>query len=230
MKIGIFETGRPPQALAQTFGDYPSMFARLLGPGFSTRVYDVQAEELPDRLDACDGYVVTGSSHGVYEDHAWIAPLSDMLRALRGHAPMVGVCFGHQLMAQAFGGTVINSPKGWAVGLHTYDVVMREPWMDDATEVRIPASHQDQVVVAPAEAEVILRSPFTPYAGLLYREARAISFQAHPEFEPAYAQALIATRRGRQLSVPLADRGLESLEGPDDRERLAAWMRAFLTR
>ena len=80
----------------------------------------------------------------------------------------------------------------------------------------------------PIGAEVILHSDFTPYAGLLYREDGAVSFQAHPEFDPSYARALIALRRGAALSEALADRGLESLSNPNDRDRLAKWIRAFL--
>ena len=91
---------------------------------------------------------------------------------------MVGVCLGHQLMAQAFGGRVIKSPKGWGVGENEYRVMGREPWMDGVTEtIRLPASHQDQVVDAPPGAEVWVASDFTPFAGLIYRDDRAISIQ-----------------------------------------------------
>ena len=105
-------------------------------------------------------------------------------------------------MAQAFGGKVIKSPKkGWGLGENDYRVVTREPWMDDGLEgdkdtvIRLPASHQDQVVEAPPGAQVFAASEFTPMAGLVWRDQPAISMQLHPEFEPAYAVSLIEHRR-----------------------------------
>ena len=228
MILGILETGAPPPSLAETFGDYPAMFAALLGPTLETRTYSAMNGVLPDRVEACDAYLITGSAAGVYEDLPWIAPLSDFLRAAKGQAPLVGICFGHQLMAQAFGGEVIKSPKGWGIGLQYYPVVQREDWMDAAAEIAIPASHQDQVVVAPADAQVFLASDFTPLAGLAYRDSRAISFQGHPEFDPAYAAALIEARRGIRYTDPQADAALTSLAKPNDRARVAGWIRDFL--
>ena len=76
--------------------------------------------------------MITGSAAGVYDPLPWIAPLKDFLVSAKGRAKLVGVCFGHQVMAEAFGGKVIKSPKGWGLGLHAYEVVRREGWMDEA--------------------------------------------------------------------------------------------------
>lgn len=140
---------------------------------------------------------------------------------------MAGICFGHQVMASAFGGEVIQSPKGWGIGLHTYDVFERRPWMDEATAIRAPVSHQDQVVRRPDGSRVLAGSDFTPNGALEYTDFPAISFQCHPEFEPAFARALIERRRHR-LDPALAEAALSSLEQPNDNVRLAGWIASFL--
>jgi len=226
MTIGILETGEPPDALRPRFGSYADMFKRLLGAEHDYRVFQVQAGDLPDPTVAIDGYVITGSPAGAYEDLPWIPPLEDFLRSTDHHTPMIGVCFGHQIMAQAFGGKVEKSPKGWGVGLHTYDIAAREPWMGDAAPIAVPASHQDQVVEAPPMARVVGGSAFTPFGMLAYDDRRAISIQSHPEFEPAYATALIELRAERL--GPLMQPAVQSLQTPNDCARVGGWFRRFL--
>ena len=228
MRIGVLETGAPPQALTPRFGDYPSMFRDLLGEDFQWRCYDVQGEGLPERPEEQDAYIVTGSSAGVYDGDPWIARLLEFLRAARGRTRLVGICFGHQAMAEAFGGKVIKSPKGWGVGLHTYEVLDAAPWMDAAVAISIPASHQDQVVELPPGARVLAASAFTPY-GMLEHGQGAVSLQLHPEFDPAYAEALIESRREARLSAEVADAAVASLRRPNDNARVGGWLRRFLT-
>jgi GMP synthase-like glutamine amidotransferase len=225
-RIAILETGAPPPALAAAHGDYPTMFRDLLGDGFDFETFGVQAGETPDP-SAFDAAVITGSAAGVYEDDAWIGELLDWIRAARGRTRLVGVCFGHQAMAHALGGRVEKSDRGWGVGLHRYRVESAEPWMTPAASaVSIPASHQDQVVEAPADARVLLRSDFTPFAGLAWGRD-AISFQAHPEFTPAFATALTAGRHDR-IDPALVARAVDSLKAPDDRAMVGGWIRAFI--
>lgn len=230
MRLGILETGGPPPALALRFGDYPAMFERLLGPAFAYRTFDVAAGALPRRPEDCDGYVVTGSPAGVYDDLPWLGSLKAFLVEAKGRAALVGVCFGHQIMAEAFGGRVVKSPKGWGVGLHRYDVVERAPWMDDATSFAIPASHQDQVVEAPPGARLLAASAFTPYAMLTYADQPAISMQGHPEFEAAYAEALLLSRRGDALGEAETAAAVATLRQPNDDARVGGWIRRFLER
>lgn len=223
-KIAILKTGAPPPTLAETHGDYPAMFDALLGVSQTT--FDVQAGELPD-ADAFDGAIITGSSAGVYEDHGWLPPLFDWIRAAKGRTRLVGVCFGHQAMAQALGGEVRKSEKGWGVGLHRYDVLSDEWWMNPPhRSVAVPASHQDQVQSLPPGARVTMASAFTPFGGLAWDDD-AISMQFHPEFTPAYAAALAEGRRGR-IDPVVVDRAHETLAAPDDREVVGGWVRTFL--
>jgi GMP synthase-like glutamine amidotransferase len=228
LKIGLLETGEPPGDLMEKYGSYASMFEALLGPEHSYRVYDVQKGELPADPAENDAYVITGSSAGVYDPLPWIEPLKAFLREAKGEAAMVGVCFGHQIMAEAFGGKVVKSDKGWGVGLQAYEVAEHEPWMDDARHVAVPGSHQDQVVEPPPGARVLAGSAFTPYGVLAYDDARAISMQFHPEFSPAYAKALIEARRGTRFTDEQADAAIASLSAENDRDRMAAWIGRFL--
>ena len=223
MKLAILETGRPPGSLAEEFGDYPAMFEAMLGPGFEIEIFHVQAGELP-APDAHDAVLITGSPAGVYDPLAWIPGLLDFIRAAKD-SRMVGICFGHQAMAEALGGHVEKSDKGWGAGLHRYDITRQEPWMDGASSIADPASHQDQVVVQPPNTDVIAASEFTPFAGLAWTDRPAISFQFHPEFSPAFAKALIE-KRYDIVSDP--DAAIASLDAPNDNARVASWIRRFL--
>jgi GMP synthase-like glutamine amidotransferase len=229
MKVGILAAGAPPSKLSPRFGDYPSMFRALLdGRGYTFAEYDVRAGVFPAAPEDCDAYLVTGSAAGVYETDPWIEDLRVFLRAAKNRAALVGVCFGHQVMADAFGGTVIKSPKGWGIGLHTHHVGEPRPWASGAPDYALPASHQDQVVVAPTGARVIGGSDFCPIGLIAWDDQPAISMQLHPEFDPAYAGALIEGRRGVRFPEAEADKALASLRRPNDRGRVAGWIGAFL--
>lgn len=223
MKIGILETGRPPGLLASTFGDYPAMFAGLLGPEFEVETYDVQRSPLPRPGDLA-AWLITGSPAGVYDPLPWIAPLMAFIRSA-GDSKLIGICFGHQAMAEALGGQVEKSLKGWGVGLQRYAVVREEPWMEPVAEIAAPASHQDQVVLQPPSTEIVAASDFTPYAALAWTDRPAISFQFHPEFSPAFATALIEQR---QDVLPDPDAAIASLDAPNDNARVGGWIRRFL--
>jgi len=223
MKVAILETGRPPGTLADQFGTYPDMFARLLGAGFGIEIFDVQAGALPE-ADMHAAYLITGSPAGVYDPLPWIDPLQQFIRSARD-SKMVGICFGHQVMAEALGGHVEKSDKGWGAGLHKYAIIRSEPWIDSAGTIAAPASHQDQVVVQPPNTDVVAASDFTPLAALAWTDRPAISFQFHPEFSPAFAKALIA-QRFDTVSDP--DAAIASLDAPNDNARVGQWIRNFL--
>ncbi|HKQ12583.1 MAG TPA: type 1 glutamine amidotransferase [Steroidobacteraceae bacterium] len=228
IKVGILQTGSPPKPLDEQFGSYSAMVQELLGPEHEFATFDVRNGELPARPESCAAYVITGSASGVYDGDSWIEPLKNFARDASGRSPMVGICFGHQLMAEAFGGRVIKSPKGWGIGLHRYDVQERAAWMDDAHSIAVPASHQDQIVKLPDDARVLGGSEFTQYGILDYPQRRAMSLQSHPEFSPEYAAALIELRRSSKYTDEQADRALQTLRQPNDRARVGTWLARFL--
>lgn len=229
MKIGILETGNPPPRLAASYPSYGRMVARLLGDPDDVTVFAVSDGHLPRLDDGFDAFVITGSPAGVEDGLPWVDALIGFLRAVDGRAKLVGLCFGHQVMAAAFGGRVARSENGWGLGLHTYDVVAREAWMDGADTIAVPAIHQDQVIEPPPDAILLGGSAFTPYGVLAYRERKALSFQVHPEFDADYATALI---EGHQPAIPHDEafraRALASLKQPSDAKRVGAWIRRFL--
>lgn len=228
IKVGILQTGNPPGPLQERFGSYSEMVQQLLGPAHEFVTFDVRRGELPLATEACDAYIITGSAAGVHDGDSWIGALKEFVQNASGHSAMVGVCFGHQLMAEAFGGRVVKSRQGWGIGLHRYELRARAPWMDDVSSIAVPVSHQDQIVEAPADAEVLAGSGFTAYGILAYPQRRAISLQCHPEFPPEYAAALIELRRNSMFSAELADRALDTLRESNDRALIGRWLARFL--
>lgn len=233
MLIGILETGRPPEELKTSYGSYADMFKRLLGAADNSlefKVYPVLDNQLPADPNECDAWLVTGSRHGVYENLPWMLKLQDFIRAVwQSEVPMIGICFGHQIIATALGGRVEKSPKGWGVGLQEYQVKQAQPWMGDQQSITFNAMHQDQVVDLPANAEVIASSEFCEYAGLVYG-GKILTFQGHPEFSTDFEAQLLKLRRGAVIPNDLADQALTNLEDgelkPEDQS--GQWMARFL--
>ncbi|MCB1394945.1 MAG: type 1 glutamine amidotransferase [Rhodobacter sp.] len=219
MKIGILQTGQAPEPL-RAAGDYPDLFETLLaGHGFTFQTWHVEAMEFPAGIHDADGWLITGSRHGVYEDHPFIAPLERFIReAVSARVPVAGVCFGHQIMAQALGGTVEKFKGGWSVGPTAYDF--------GGDTVTLNAWHQDQVTALPPGATVIASSPFCQFAGLAYGDA-GLSVQAHPEFKSDFIGGLIDTRGRGVVPEPILDAARARLDQPVDNARIADRIAAF---
>ncbi|QOZ31899.1 type 1 glutamine amidotransferase [Bradyrhizobium sp. CCBAU 53421] len=230
-RITIIETGLVSPQFRERHGSYPKMFQRMVAAADASVSCDVvsvaNGEPLPDPM-TLDAILITGSAAGVYDDVAWIAPLEAFVRTAHDQrVPMVGVCFGHQLIAQALGGTVRKSEKGWGIGRHVYRLVPDNGLLDGET-IAVAASHQDQVIVPPASARTIMSSDFTPHAGLLYANGTTLSVQPHPEFTADYAGALCELRRGLAPDA-LVDTAKASLAEELDHATLGGVVTRFLT-
>ncbi|MBP0481234.1 type 1 glutamine amidotransferase [Sagittula salina] len=187
MKIGILKTGPVPDALIADFGEYHDMFEAMLAPyGFDFQVWSVVDGDFPQSLEDADGWLITGSRHGVYEDHPWLPPLEQCIRDIfAAGRPLIGVCFGHQVIAQALGGRVEKYAGGWAIGPKVYH-------FPDGPRV-IQAWHQDQVIAPPEGAVTLAHSDMCEHAALLY-PGKAFTVQPHPEFDDGFIQGLMDHR------------------------------------
>lgn len=231
MKISIIETGLPPEPLRADWPRYPTMFEALISAiddGFTYETISVATgEPLPDPA-ALDAILITGAAAGVYDDEPWMQPLFQFIRdAAEAQIPQFGICFGHQALAEALGGKVIKSDKGWGVGRHEYDVPHKPDWMSGAPDAfALAVSHQDQVIAAPPGARAIAASDFCEFAGLAYSTAPVASLQGHPEFGADFAATLHELRRER-IGGALVDEAVASFDAPLDARLAAGWIANF---
>jgi GMP synthase-like glutamine amidotransferase len=231
--VTIIETGLVSPKNRELHGSYPQMFEQMIGAADATVTFDTVSipagEPLPD-VEGLEAVLITGSSAGVYDGFEWIAPLEEFVRmAHQRKVPMVGVCFGHQLIAQALGGTARKSEKGWGLGRHVYDVAVGNGLID-GRHIALACSHQDQVITPPAGAATILSSDFTPHAGLLYAGGTTLSVQAHPEFSVGFALACCEMVRSKgQAPDSVVTSAQASLGEPLESARLGSAITRFLT-
>lgn len=231
MKLGILKTDAVRPELVAQFGEYPDMFMHLLHAADSSlefAVYDVEQGVYPADIDEVDAYLITGSKSSVYDDKAWIHRLLEFVRELHARRKkLVGICFGHQLVAQALGGRTEKSPKGWGVGLHKHVFHSLPAWHDGGdAALDILVSHQDQVVEPAAGARVLAGSDFCENA-VTQIGTHILTFQGHPEFTREYARRLLSARR-EVLGDTVFQAGIASLSGDSEGQRVARWIVDFL--
>ncbi len=232
MKIGILKTDAVRPEWVGRFGEYPDMFEQLLlaeDPSLEFQQWDVEQGEIPGDLEAVDGFIITGSKSSVYDDKPWIRDLEALVRDLNdGHHKLIGICFGHQVIAKALGGIVDKSPKGWGCGIQRYQLSDKALEADAAGgELSLIASHQDQVMKAPAGAIVIAGSDHCNIAGFRVG-SHILTFQGHPEFIPDYSREIMHFRR-EMIGESQVVAGLASLESEEHQgARVARWMLDFL--
>ncbi|MFQ1658195.1 glutamine amidotransferase-related protein [Aeromonas veronii] len=232
MRLGILDCDRLDPDLADRFGPvYSEMFIRgfaALAPELEFRVWSALDGELPEDLHECDAWLITGSRHDAYSDIPWIQALRAWIRqAHDADVKLAGVCFGHQVIAQALGGEVVKSTKGWGLGVSVHPMLADEPWMAPARDqIRILASHQDQVALLPPGATRLAGNDFCPNFMFLQGD-NIVAIQGHPEFSVEYNRALIERRRGL-LPDERYQSSLSSLEGEVDSTTMMQWLLQFL--
>lgn len=231
MLIGLLEAETLPPKVAGQFGSYGDMFTDLLQPlgrQLSFRYYAADQGELPQGTAECDAYIITGSRHNAYDLDPWIEALRTFARQLHEQRrKCLGICFGHQLVAEALGGKVAKSEKGWGVGLSSFTVCERPPWMQDESEqFNILVSHQDQVVALPPSAIHFAHSDFCPKGGYFIGN-HIFCLQGHPEFSKDYVEFLI-TKRRKYIGDAESDQAFGTLASPVYRELFQSWIQDFL--
>ncbi len=223
--IGILQTGKNHEELVGQYGTYAEMLEALINAEemlFEFKKFEILDDEFPQSHLDCDGWIITGSKHGVYEDLPWIKRLSQLINDIyHTGRPLLGVCFGHQIIAQALGGHVEKSKKGWGLGLHTYRIDNKSDFMANLTEqITLNICHQDQVIRPPKGSVVYAQSDFCECAGF-FIEDKVLTMQAHPEFLVDFTKELLNFRSedsGGYIPQEIVDRAINGLEAKPDSE------------
>ena len=231
IRLGVLQAGRVPDEMADQHADYDQLFVDLLGENeFDYRHWAVLDGEFPNSTADADAWLITGSRFGAYEGHTWIPPLEEFIRKIyAADQPMVGICFGHQVIAQAMGGRVEKFSGGWSVGRVEYKLDKSVFSTESASDqTALLAFHQDQVVQAPDSAITVGSTDFCKHAALLYGN-RALTIQPHPEFYSEFIGGLLDARR-TILPKEIVDTATQALGQAIVREPIANTIRNFLKR
>ncbi|MFC3286057.1 glutamine amidotransferase-related protein [Litchfieldella rifensis] len=231
MRIGLLQCDDVAPELRDEHGNYPEMFQRLftsVDPTLTFRVWRCLDGEIPDDVDAVDAWVTTGSKFGVNDGLAWVDELCGFVCKLwEAGKPLVGVCFGHQVIAKALGGKVIKSPRGWGVGMSFNRVTEHAAWMEPwQPSLDLLVSHQDQVEELPPQSRVLAESDFCPFY-LMQVGEHFLGVQGHPEFPKPYSRDLMRLR-SHLVGTERVGEGLASLDAPVDDHLMVRWILNFL--
>ena len=235
--LGILETGLVEKEYRNQYGSYPEMFRSLFEALASVegdspiqyKDYNVIEGEYPEDIDECDAYLITGSKHDSFSDDPWIVTLRDYIRTLhQKQKKMVGICFGHQVIAHALGGKAGRCDKGWGVGVYSAQVTDSEPpaWLNNSKSFNLNVTHQDQVSSIPPDATLLAGNEFCPYSAF-YIEDIALCFQGHPEFSKDYTKVLMNARQDI-IGEPTFSKGMSSFEQATDHLLVAKCMLDFI--
>lgn len=232
LTIGILECGENRAEWLAEHGHLADWFKPFLSNAASVplqyRTFKVHADQLPECVDDADAWLITGSPASVYEHPSWQAALTDFLLEAAVEKPIIGICYGHQLMHQIMGGSV-EEVEQWGIGVHEYDVVHTPTWVaenDKLSSLRILASHQDQVTSAAPNTKILASSKFCPIAVSLIGN-KVLTMQAHPELTPELARVVYAFRREIQ-GDELTDRAIDSTSNEIDADVFGRWIVRFV--
>ncbi len=234
MRIGILQCDSVRSTLSETYGEYPEMIESAFSAAddsleFAT--YPSYLGVLPDAIEECDAYLITGSRHSVF-DHdkeLWINPLRDFIVKLnKAKKKLLGICFGHELIADVMGGKVERADCGWQIGIHKAEITKPQDFMEPKTGIfYLPMMCEDQIQSIGEEAVVLAKTPSSPYAMLQYGR-HILTTQGHPEFSQDFAKALITLRKDEFPSKRF-DKGLASFsDNKVDKELIFTWFTNFL--
>jgi GMP synthase-like glutamine amidotransferase len=202
-------------------------FAKRAFPGQPVKNYDIALGNWPARNDECEVWIITGSAKAAYDSDPWIGQLKKFIVELhQNKRKLIGICFGHQVIASALGGEVIKSPKGWGVGVKSFNVLSPQAWMKPALkQVNLLFSHQDQVSKMPKEAKLLAEDSFCHFQMYQIGE-HILSMQGHPEFSVEFAKSRLESRK-EKVAPEVFQTALQSFGNPKDDSIIAQWIRNF---
>lgn len=232
MKLGILKSLKPEDdALIPGHGTeqkrFEQFFQQVKAP-FDIHLYDVTQGEFPASPHECDAYLISGSDQGVYDSEPWIPVLAQFIRdCYAAQRKMVGICFGHQMLAHTLGGHTEKSHKGWGLGLRDIDLVSPKPWMTPAIDtLRLNFSHQDQVIHLPPNAELLATNEFCPNIAFCIGD-QVFGMQAHPEITNPFMAAIVEYMEP-QINDAVYHDAMNTLAKQPDSQPVAQWIVNFL--
>jgi GMP synthase-like glutamine amidotransferase len=229
--IGIIEADELDDDVLRHFGSYTDRFEQLLFTAdaqLTFNTYCAVHQQYPQDINACDAYLITGSKYSCYEDLDWIKRLGRfVVECYQQEKKLIGICFGHQLIAQVLGGRVQKSDKGWGAGLISSDVVQSPGWLSPAQPCfSLLINHHDQVIRLPGGASLIATNEFCPVSAYQVNQSM-LTFQGHPEFSREYLRYLM-TKNRQEIGEQVYLQATQSLVQHVDYELVATWIVKFI--
>lgn len=199
LRITLLQADYVNPDLKHRFGDLPDFFAGLLSRADvpTPDVFEVWRNEFPPADHRPHAYIITGSRHSATDADPWIARLKAFVRdGIAARRKVVGICFGHQILAEALGGRTGPAPGGWNVGVHPLALKRTQEWMMPALPApNLLFNHRDQVLAPPPGADILAGNARVPIQ-MFALGSTVLGLQAHPEYPTAYQEALMDLASG----------------------------------